>query len=126
MLTAETETLELDNRRPPVCEADVQALEAEMLKHPQADCPVVHRFAPGLYIRELTIPADTYVIGHRQTTYHLNIMLAGRIILTEARQLEGDMLIKGGYTQSRLRQMIFGGATSEILAHAELPVLMAH
>jgi hypothetical protein len=82
MLTAEAETLELDNRRPPVCEADVQALEAEMLKHPQADCPVVHRFAPGLYIRELTIPADTYVIGHRQTTYHLNIMLAGRIILT--------------------------------------------
>ena len=37
-----------------------------------------------------------------------------------------DLLIKGAYTQSRLRQMIFGGATSHILAHAELPVLMAH
>ncbi|MBS27450.1 MAG: universal stress protein UspA [Alphaproteobacteria bacterium] len=51
---------------------------------------------------------------------------AGRLILSEARALEGDLLIKGGYTQSRLRQMIFGGATSEILAHAEIPVLMAH
>jgi nucleotide-binding universal stress UspA family protein len=29
-------------------------------------------------------------------------------------------------TQSRLRQMIFGGATSHILRHAEVPVFMAH
>jgi len=41
-------------------------------------------------------------------------------------EVGGDLLIKGGYTQSRLRQMIFGGATSQILAHAEIPVLMAH
>ena len=37
-----------------------------------------------------------------------------------------DLLIKGAYTQSRLRQMIFGGATSHILAAAELPVFFAH
>jgi nucleotide-binding universal stress UspA family protein len=37
-----------------------------------------------------------------------------------------DLLVKGAFTQSRLRQMIFGGATSHILANAELPVLMAH
>ena len=43
------------------------------------------------------------------------------------RKAEGcDLLVKGAFTQSRLRQMIFGGATSHILAHAELPVLMAH
>jgi nucleotide-binding universal stress UspA family protein len=35
-------------------------------------------------------------------------------------------LVKGAYTQSRLRQMIFGGATNHILTHANLPVLMAH
>jgi nucleotide-binding universal stress UspA family protein len=37
-----------------------------------------------------------------------------------------DLLVKGAYTQSRLRQMIFGGTTSHILAEATLPVLMAH
>ena len=37
-----------------------------------------------------------------------------------------DLVIKGGYTQSRLRQMIFGGATSHVLAYSELPVFMAH
>ena len=34
-------------------------------------------------------------------------------------------VIKGTYTQSRLRQMIFGGATRHILANATLPVFMA-
>jgi nucleotide-binding universal stress UspA family protein len=50
----------------------------------------------------------------------------GEAILAEARAVEADLLIKGAYTQSRLRQMIFGGATSHILAEAELPVLMAN
>ena len=50
----------------------------------------------------------------------------GEAILRAAAAEGCDLLVKGAYTQSRLRQMIFGGATSHILAHAELPVLMAH
>ncbi len=52
--------------------------------------------------------------------------VAGEAILAEARSLGADVLVKGAYTQSRLRQMIFGGATSHILANAGLPVLMAN
>jgi nucleotide-binding universal stress UspA family protein len=51
---------------------------------------------------------------------------AGAAILAAAKSEGCDLLVKGAYTQSRLRQMIFGGATSHILANAELPVLMAH
>ena len=51
---------------------------------------------------------------------------AGELILAEAAALGADLLIKGAYTQSRLRQMIFGGATSHILSAAELPVFFAH
>lgn len=50
----------------------------------------------------------------------------GEAILSEASALGADLLIKGAYTQSRLRQMIFGGATSHILSAAELPVFFAH
>ena len=50
----------------------------------------------------------------------------GEAILAEAKAMGADLLIKGAYTQSRLRQMIFGGATSSVLAKAELPVLLAH
>ena len=50
----------------------------------------------------------------------------GETILAEAATLGADLLVKGAYTNSRLRQMIFGGATSQILADADLPVFMAH
>jgi nucleotide-binding universal stress UspA family protein len=49
----------------------------------------------------------------------------GEAILAQAAALGCDLLIKGAYTQSRLRQMIFGGATRHILGNANLPVLMA-
>jgi hypothetical protein len=64
-----------------ITEQKVQALEAEFLKQPQVDCSVVHRFGPGIYIREVTIPANTFSIGHCQTATHLNIMLAGRVTI---------------------------------------------
>jgi nucleotide-binding universal stress UspA family protein len=51
---------------------------------------------------------------------------AGEVILARCQELGCDLLIKGAYTQSRLRQMIFGGTTRHILANATLPVLMAH
>ncbi len=51
---------------------------------------------------------------------------AGETILAKAAELGCDLIVKGAYTQSRLRQMIFGGTTRHILANAKLPVLMAH
>ncbi|MGB6536907.1 MAG: universal stress protein [Xanthobacteraceae bacterium] len=51
---------------------------------------------------------------------------AGEVLLNKADELGCDLIIKGAYTQSRLRQMIFGGTTRHILANAKLPVLMAH
>jgi nucleotide-binding universal stress UspA family protein len=51
---------------------------------------------------------------------------AGEVLLAKASELGCDLIVKGAYTQSRLRQMIFGGTTRHILANAKLPVLMAH
>lgn len=50
----------------------------------------------------------------------------GEVILSEAAAIGCDLLVKGAYTQSRLRQMFFGGATSHILSNTTIPVLMAH
>ncbi len=49
-----------------------------------------------------------------------------RALLEMAASFGADLMIKGGYTQSRLRQLIFGSVTNDILTEAELPVLMAH
>ena len=50
----------------------------------------------------------------------------GRITLETAGELGADLLVKGAFTHSRVRQIIFGGATQHILEEATLPVLMAH
>ena len=51
---------------------------------------------------------------------------AGVAALDYANTIGADLLIKSAYTHTRLRQMIFGGATREILSNATIPVLMAH
>lgn len=51
---------------------------------------------------------------------------AGEAILGEAAALGADLIVKGAYTHSRLREVIFGGTTRHILAEAQVPVLIAH
>ena len=46
---------------------------------------------------------------------------AGETILRKAGELGCDLIVKGAYTQSRLRQMIFGGTTRHILTNANAP-----
>jgi nucleotide-binding universal stress UspA family protein len=71
------------------------------------------------YLQLNEVPAKALTVG-------LDGRLTGEVILFHAKALGCDLLIKGAYTQSRLRQMIFGGTTRYILSNAELPVLMAH
>jgi len=49
----------------------------------------------------------------------------GESFLREAQAAGADLMLKGAYTQSRIRQMIFGGATRHLIMEATMPVLMA-
>lgn len=49
----------------------------------------------------------------------------GESFLKEAQAAGADLMLKGAYTQSRIRQMIFGGATRHLIMEATMPVLMA-
>jgi hypothetical protein len=64
-----------------VFEQKVQIVEAGMLQQEQVECPVVHRFGPNIYIREVTLPSGSFSIGHYQKTTHLNIMLTGKVTM---------------------------------------------
>ena len=50
----------------------------------------------------------------------------GQAMLEESMDQGADLMVKGAYTNSRLRQMIFGGATNYILSNTEIPVFMSH
>jgi nucleotide-binding universal stress UspA family protein len=65
-------------------------------------------------------------IAAEARTVELDGRGTGEAILATAKSLSCDLLIKGAYTQYRLRQMIFGGTTRHILANATLPVFVAH
>jgi hypothetical protein len=52
-------------------------------KIPQAAMPVIHHFGPGIYMRELHIPADTFAIGRKHRFEHTNILLEGMIVLLD-------------------------------------------
>ena len=53
-------------------------------------------------------------------------MSDGECALQEISASGADLVLKGAFTHSRLRAMIFGSVTSHILSHAKVPVLMAH
>lgn len=76
----------------------VADLEKEMLEMPQADCPVAHHFGPGIYIREVTLPAGIFAVGHAQKYEHLNIMLTGKVAIVDGDQvrvLEAPLIFTG-------------------------------
>lgn len=47
----------------------------------QTECPVTHRFAPGVYLREIAMPADTIVIGKVHKTSHFNQITRGACLI---------------------------------------------
>jgi nucleotide-binding universal stress UspA family protein len=48
------------------------------------------------------------------------------VLLQEAVRLKASLIVMGGYSHSRLREVVFGGFTNRILSGIDLPVLMAH
>jgi nucleotide-binding universal stress UspA family protein len=81
----------------------------------RSDGPSGELFAEML--RHHGVPAE-FVLRNAK---HRN---SGEAILRGAEALGADLIVKGAYTQSRLRQMFFGGATSHLLNYATVPVFM--
>ena len=71
------------------------------------------------YLQWNGVPAESLTVA-------LDGKNTGQAILTATQTLACDLLVKGAFTQSRLRQMIFGGATQHVMTAATLPVLLAH
>jgi hypothetical protein len=57
----------------------IENLERDLLVNKsQVECPLKHNFAPGVYMREITMPAGSFVIGHEHLTEHFNVVLTGK------------------------------------------------
>ncbi len=50
----------------------------------------------------------------------------GEALLAAAREKGADLLVMGGYGHAPWREMIFGGATADIVGSSRLPILLSH
>jgi nucleotide-binding universal stress UspA family protein len=50
----------------------------------------------------------------------------GRTLLNSAIEHRADLLVMGCYGHSRLRELVLGGATRDVLTHMTIPVFMSH
>jgi nucleotide-binding universal stress UspA family protein len=71
------------------------------------------------YLAANDVPVHLHSTGKAKAEF-------GYQILHETQTLGVDLLLKGAYTQSRITQVMFGGATRDILREARIPVLLAH
>lgn len=63
-----------------------------------------------------------------QATFEEDVIEIGvaDALLSRVSDLGTDLVIMGGYGHSRLREMVLGGVTRDVLAHMTVPVLIAH
>lgn len=61
-------------------------LEESLLSVPQVDCPVEHYFAPGVWARQITIPAGVVLVGAIHKTDNLAVLSKGTILLVTDEQ----------------------------------------
>lgn len=73
----------------------VNRLESEISRLPQASCPVWHHFAPGLYARQMFIPAGTVLTGAVHKTEHLCIVSGDIDVTTDdgVRRITAQQLV---------------------------------
>jgi hypothetical protein len=85
----------------------VDHLLSQVEQMPQVDCQTKHYFGPSLYIREVTMPAGTVVIGKPHRKEHMCVMLQGRMIV-----VTGD-----GTKQELVAPLTFVGSAGRKVAY---------
>jgi hypothetical protein len=88
----------------------IDQLEAAMVDSglPRVECPIVHRFTPGLYTREISIPAGTLLTSMEHKLEHPFVLSKGRIKVTS--DTEGSVVYDAphtGITQPGTRRALF-------------------
>jgi hypothetical protein len=72
-----------------------------------------------VYLKCQGVTAETAVFSTKNQS-------PGEALLAKSRELECDRLIVGGYSRSKIRDIIMGGVTGYLLKHADLPVIYVH
>ena len=76
--------------------------------------------------KEVVTYLECHGIAARIEILEVGKRSVGEALLEQSRGLNVDLLVVGGYSRSRFRDMVMGGVTTHLLKHADLPVMMYH
>lgn len=83
----------------------IETVETKMMECAQVVMPVTDRFADGMYVREITIPAGTLLTGRVHLREYVDIMLNGDILVATpegVKRLTGDNVMIGSAGRKRI------------------------
>jgi hypothetical protein len=86
----------------------IDKLEATLVNFPTIELELIHRFTPGMYIREIFIPAGTMLTSMKHKTEHPFILSKGEIHVTSDN--ENTTIYKAPYcgiTKPNTRRALF-------------------
>lgn len=85
---------------------------ATEVRTPPTDDMVAHLTRHGVNVEVVRVPASEGDIG--------------RLLLSQAKKEQADMIVMGAFHHSRWREFILGGVTLTMLEEATIPLFMAH
>jgi hypothetical protein len=85
----------------------VEKLLAQVQQMPQVDCQTKHYFGPSIYIREVTMPAGSVVIGKPHRKDHMCVMLQGRMIVVDAEGKQKELVAPMTFVGSAGRKVAY-------------------
>lgn len=71
-------------------------LERSIAAQPQADAPIVHHFAPGLYVREMHLKAGYLLTTVEHLSEHVFVLSDGIVMVTS--EAEGSVTYEAPFT----------------------------
>lgn len=51
------------------------------IEHKPVECYLEHHFSDGVYVRQIFMPANTFVQGKTHKTRHLNVVIQGKVLM---------------------------------------------
>lgn len=85
----------------------IDEFEAVLIKGEQVECPLVHRFTKGLYIREVTMPAGTVVTTKIHRSQHPFIISQGKVNVMIGEDIQTLEAPYCGITEPGTRRIIY-------------------
>jgi len=86
----------------------IDVVENIIANQPQIECPVVHRFTPSMYIREVFVPAGTILTSEVHKKEHPHVLSMGKITMWDGEG--GEITVSAPYcgiTKENARRVVF-------------------